>query len=243
LLWVGEEIGLRIKVMKFFSLISNPLRMASGLCRRISRGKTFHAILEMGKMVAIIGVAFLLSQGYFFPSAQSSQTEPFKVAQVREDFSPPKASTHDPDVKEILNLAAMIRFITNEQLSEGKSLRYAGLIFHASKRYGVNPIEIIALITAESRFKEGSINAKTGDYGLGQVNWVHWGKDLGLTHQDLLDPAINIYMTCHIFNYFGKDFGKYNRGHGVKSRAYVLNIKGIVSSLNAFAQLNLEEVS
>jgi hypothetical protein len=50
-------------------------------------------------------------------------------------------------------------------------------------------------------------------------------------------------MTCHIFNYFGKDFGKYNRGHGVKSRAYVLNIKGILSSLNAFAQLNLEEVS
>jgi len=213
------------------------------LCRRISRGKTFHAILEMGKMVAIIATAFFLSQGYFFPSAQSSQTETFKVSEVREDFSPPKASTPDPNIKEILNLAAMIRFITNEQLSEGKALRYAGLIFHASKRYGVNPLEIIALITAESRFREGSINAKTGDYGLGQVNWVHWGKDLGLTHQDLLDPAINIYMTCHIFNYFGKDFGKYNRGHGVKSRAYVLNIKGIISSLNAFAQMNLEEVS
>jgi soluble lytic murein transglycosylase-like protein len=107
----------------------------------------------------------------------------------------------------------------------------------------VNPLEIIALIMAESRFKEGSINAKTGDYGLGQVNWVHWGKDLGLTYQDLLDPAINIYMTCHIYNYFGKDFGKYNRGHGVKSRAYVLNIKGILSSLNAFRQSNQEEAS
>jgi len=229
--------------MKYCNFISIPLRTALGLCRRISRGKTFHAILEMGKMVAIIATAFFLSQGYFFPSAQSSQTETFKVSEVREDFSPPKASTSDPNVKEILNLAAMIRFITNEQLSEGKALRYAGLIFHASKRYGVNPLEIIALITAESRFKEGSINSKTGDYGLGQVNWVHWGKDLGLTHQDLLDPAINIYMTCHIFNYFGKDFGKYNRGHGVKSRAYVLNIKGIISSLNAFAQMNLEEVS
>jgi hypothetical protein len=229
--------------MKFFSHMSIPLRTALGLCRRISRGKTFHAILEMGKMAAIIGIAFLLSQGYFFPSAQSSQTEIFKVTEVREDFSAPKASTPAPDVKEILNLAAMIRFITNDQVSGGKALRYAGLIFHASKRYGVNPLEIIALIMAESRFKEGSINAKTGDYGLGQVNWVHWGKDLGLTHQDLLDPAINIYLTCHIFNYFGKDFGKYNRGHGVKSRAYVLNIKGIISSLNAFAQLNLEEVS
>jgi hypothetical protein len=230
--------------MKFFSLISNPLRTPLGLCRRIFRGKTFHAILEIGKLAAIIAVAVFLSQKYFFPPAQSSQKQTFKVAEVREDFSPPnKASTHDPSVKEILNLAAMIRFITNEQLSEGKALRYAGLIFHASQKYGVNPLEIIALIMAESRFKESSINAKTGDYGLGQINWVHWGKDLGLTHQDLLDPAINIYMTCHIFNYFGKDFGKYNRGHGVKSRAYVLNIKGILSSLNAFAQLNQEEVS
>ena len=229
--------------MKYFNLMSIPLRTALGLCRRISRGKTFHAILEMGKMGAILAVAFFLSQEYFFPSAQSSQRETFTFTEVREDFSPPKASTHDPSVKEILNLAAMIRFITNDQLSEGKALRYAGLIFHASQKYGVNPLEIIALIMAESRFKEGSINAKTGDYGLGQINWVHWGKDLGLTHQDLLDPAINIYMTCHVYNYFGKDFGKYNRGHGVKSRAYVLNVKGFLSSLNAFAQMNREEVS
>jgi soluble lytic murein transglycosylase-like protein len=212
-----------------------------GLCRRISRGKTFHAILEIGKMAVIIAIAFFLSQEYFSPSVQSVQGETFAV--VREDFSLPKVFTPDPNVKEILNLAAMIRFITNEQVSEGKALRYAGLIFHAAQKYGVNPLEIIALIMAESRFKEGSINAKTGDYGLGQVNWVHWGKDLGLTHQDLLDPAINIYMTCHIYNYFGKDFGKYNRGHGVKSRAYVLNVKSFLSSLNAFAKLNQEEAS
>jgi hypothetical protein len=227
--------------MKFFSLISISLRAPLGLCRRISRRRTLHAILETGKLVAIIAVAVFLLQKFLFPPAQSSQRE--TLMEVREDVLIPKASTPDPNVKEILNLAGMIRFITNEQLSEGKALRYAGLIFHASQKYGLNPREIIALIMAESRFKEGSINTKTGDYGLGQVNWVHWGKDLGLTHQDLLDPAINIYMTCHIYNYFGKDFGKYNRGHGVKSRAYVLNIKGILSSLNAFAKLNREEVS
>jgi hypothetical protein len=229
--------------MKYFSFISNALGTALGLSRRISRGKILHAILETGKLVAIIAVAFFLSQEYFFPSAQSSQTETFTFTEVREDFSLFKASTPDPSIKEIMNLAAMIRFITDEQVSEGKALRYAGLIFHASQKNGVNPLEIIALIMAESRFKENSINSKTGDYGLGQINWVHWGKDLGLTHQDLLDPATNIYMTCHVYKYFGKDFGKYNRGHGVKSRAYVLNIKGILSSLNAFRQSNQEEAS
>jgi hypothetical protein len=233
--------------MKLFRRRSNPSRTALGPHRRIARGKTIIALPEMGKMVVIIVfavslvIAVFLSQEYFFPLAQSGQIE--NSPEIKEDSSPPNGSTHDPSVKEILNLAAMIRFITDEQLSEGKALRYAGLIFHASQKNGVNPLEIIALIMAESRFKEGSINAKSGDYGLGQINWVHWGKDLGLTHQDLLDPAVNIYMTCHVYKYFGKDFGKYNRGHGVKSKAYVLNVKGFLSSLNAFAELNQEEVS
>ena len=223
--------------------MSIPLHAALDLCRRISRGKTFHAILEMGKMVAIIATAFFLSQGYFFPSAQSSQTETFKVSEVREDFSPPKASTSDPNVKEILNLAAMIRFITNEQLSEGKALRYAGLIFHASKRYGVNPLEIIAIIMAESNFKENSINKETVDYGLGQINWEHWGKGYGLTPQELLDPSINVFLTCQVYKFFGKDFGKYHRGNGIQSNAYILNVKSILSTLNAMIEGNKENIS
>ena len=137
----------------------------------------------------------------------------------------------------------MIRFITENQISEAKMLRYASLISHASKRHGVNPLEIIAIIVAESEFKEKSINAQTGDYGLGQINWRHWGKDYGLTTQDLLDPAINIYMTCHVYKFFGQDFGKYHRGNGVKSNAYVVNVKSILSTLHAFAELNREDAS
>jgi soluble lytic murein transglycosylase-like protein len=137
----------------------------------------------------------------------------------------------------------MIRMITDDQLFEGKVLRYAGLIFQAANKYRVNPLEIIAIIVAESEFKESSINAKTGDYGLGQINWRHWGKDYGLTPQDLLDPAINIYMTCHVYKFFGQDFGKYHRGNGVKSDAYMVNVKGILSTLHAFAELSGEDVS
>jgi soluble lytic murein transglycosylase-like protein len=137
----------------------------------------------------------------------------------------------------------MIQFVTNNKLPEDKALKYASLIFHASQKYGVNPPEIIALIMAESQFKETSINAKSGDYGLGQINWKHWGKDYGLSRQDLLDPAINIYMTCHVYKYFGKDFGKYHRGFGIKSKSYVVNVKSILSSLHVFAEMNPDEVS
>jgi hypothetical protein len=195
----------------------------------------------MGKWVPIFILAFFLSQEYFFPSAQSSQRE--NSPQVKEDIFPSAGSAQDSSVKEILNLAAMIQFITDNKLPEGKALRYAGLIFHASQKYGVNPPEIIALIMAESQFKETSINAKSGDYGLGQINWKHWGKDYGLSRQELLDPAINIYMTCHVYKYFGKDFGKYHRGFGIKSKSYVVNVKSILSSLHVFAEINPDEVS
>jgi len=78
-----------------------------------------------------------------------------------------------------MNLSKMIQFVTNNALGESKVLRYAGLICHASEKYGVNPLEIIAIIMAESEFKENSVNTKTGDYGLGQINWEHWGKPFG----------------------------------------------------------------
>jgi soluble lytic murein transglycosylase-like protein len=117
------------------------------------------------------------------------------------------------------------------------------LIFHASRKYGVNPLEIIAIIMAESNFKEDSINKETGDYGLGQINWQHWGKDYGLTPQELLDPSINIFLTCHVYKFFGKDFGKYHRGNGIQCNAYLVNVQGILSTLNAFIELNKENIS
>ncbi len=227
--------------MKFWGFISLPLRRAFGWLWTISPWKAFQALPETGKWVPIFIIALFLSQEYFFPAAQSSQRENSLLD--KEDMSAPTEFNQDPTVKEILNLTAMIRFITNNKLPEGKALSYASLIFHASQKYGVNPPEIIALIMAESQFKENSINAKSGDYGLGQINWKHWGKDYGLSRQELLDPAINIYMTCHVYKYFGKDFGKYHRGFGIKSKAYVVNVKSILSSLRVFADLNDEEVS
>jgi hypothetical protein len=107
----------------------------------------------------------------------------------------------------------------------------------------VNPLEIIAIITAESNFKENSVNQETGDYGLGQINWEHWGKDFGLTPHQLLDPSINIFLTCHVYKFFGKDFGKYHRGNGIQSSAYLLNVKSILSTLNAFVEGNKENIS
>ena len=143
--------------------------------------------------------------------------------------------------KEIKRFAEMIRVVTDKGLPEWKAYRYAGLIYYSAQKYDLNPLEIIALITAESSFKANSVNKKTGDYGLGQINWEYWGKPLGLTRQDLMDPSINIVMTCHVYKFFGEDFGKYHRGNGIQSKAYIVNIKSILSTLGAFAQTNKKD--
>jgi hypothetical protein len=200
-----------------------------------------YAILETAKLVFIVAITVFFLLEYISPFPQKSLRIDFPV-RIREFLSLTK-SARDSSVKEVLNLANMIRLITDNQHSEGKVLRYAGLIYHASQKYGVNPLEIIALIMAESGFKENSINKETGDYGLGQVNWEHWGKDYGYTPQELLDPSINIFLTCHVYKFFGNDFGKYHRGNGIQCKAYLVNVKSILSTLNAFAELNKKNIS
>jgi hypothetical protein len=200
-----------------------------------------YAILETAKLVFIVAITVFFLLEYISPCPQKSLRIDFPV-RIREFLSLTK-SARDSSVKEVLNLANMIRLITDNQHSEGKVLRYAGLIYHASQKYGVNPLEIIALIMAESGFKENSINKETGDYGLGQVNWEHWGKDYGYTPQELLDPSINIFLTCHVYKFFGNDFGKYHRGNGIQCKAYLVNVKSILSTLNAFAELNKKNIS
>ena len=200
-----------------------------------------HSIIEGAKLVFIVAIAVVFLLEYMAPIAQESLRVDFPV-RIKQLLSFTK-SGHGSNVKEVLNLASMIRLITHDQVSEAKALRYAGLIFHASQTCGVDPLAIIAIIMAESGFKENSINKETGDYGLGQVNWEHWGKDYGYTPQQLLNPSINIFLTCHVYKFFGEDFGKYHRGNGIQCKVYLVNVKGILSTLNAYGQLKKEKIS
>jgi hypothetical protein len=136
---------------------------------------------------------------------------------------------------EIYKLAKAIRYVTGSRLGNHEATRYAFLIYCSSQLYGTDPLEIIALIMAESSFESNSVNRSSGDYGLGQVNWKYWGKPNGLTPQELLDPAVNIVLTCHIYRYYGFDFAKYHNGDGKGNPGYIENLKSILSELRTFA--------
>jgi len=226
--------------MKLFNIHVITCNSASDFHSKFKRRMALHTILESIKIAFIVAIAAFALLEYIAPLAQKSARIDFPAGM--EGFLSLTKST-DSSVKEVLHLANMIRLLTENQLPEAKVLRYAGLILHASRKHGVNPLEIIAIVMAESNFKEDSINKKTGDYGLGQINWEHWGKDFGLMPHQLLDPSINIFLTCHVYKFFGKDFGKYHRGKGIQSKVYILNVKSILSTLNAFAAGNKENIS
>ncbi len=227
--------------MKLFNIIVIPCSSVSDFYSKFKKRVILHSIIEGAKLVFIVAVTVVFLLEYMTPIAQKSLRVDFPV-RINQFLSFIKFS-HDSGTKEVLNLAGMIQSITDGQLSEAKALRYAGLIFHASQKYRVDPLEIIAIIMAESGFKENSINQETGDYGLGQVNWEHWGKDYGYTPQQLLNPSINIFLTCHVYKFFGEDFGKYHRGDGIQCKVYLVNVKGILSTLNAFGKLKKEKIS
>ncbi len=226
--------------MKLFNIHVITCNSVSDFHSKFKKGMVLHIILESFKLFFIAAIAVFVLLEYVAPLAQRSLRTDFPTG-VGEFFSTTKSA--DSSVKEVLRLVNMIRLITENQLSEAKLLRYAGLISHASQKHGVNPLEIIAIIMAESNFKENSINKETGDYGLGQINWEHWGKDFGLMPHQLLDPSINIFLTCHVYKFFGKDFGKYHRGSGIQSNAYLVNVRSILSTLNAFVEGSKENIS
>ena len=227
--------------MKLFNIILIPCNSATDFYTKFKKRMIFHTILEAAKLVFVVVLTVFFLLEYISPIAQKSLGVDFST-RIRT-FLSFKESPHPSSVKEVLDLANMIRLITEDQLPEAKILRYAGLIFQASQKCGVNPLEIIALIMAESGFKENSINKETGDYGLGQINWGHWGKDYGYTPHELMDPSINIFLTCHVYKFFGQDFGRYHRGDGIQCKVYLLNVKSILSTLNAFAELKKEKIS
>ena len=226
--------------MKLFNIHVITCNSVSDFHSKFKKRMILHTMLESVKIVSLVAITAFFVLQYIAPPTQKSLRTSFPAG-MEEFISTIKSA--DSSVKEVLHLANMIRFITENQLPETKMFRYASLIFHAARKHGVNPLEIIAIIVAESNFKETSINKETGDYGLGQINWEHWGKDFGLMPHDLLDPSINIFLTCHIYKFFGKDFGKYHRGNGIQSNAYLVNVRSILSTLDALIEVNKENIS
>ena len=69
------------------------------------------------------------------------------------------------------------------------------------------------------------------DIGLMQVNWGHWGKKLGLSKSELLDPWLNVLLGARILEHcvrvsgsWWKGIALYHSPHDVRQREYVQKV-------------------
>ena len=123
--------------MKLFNIHVITCNSVSDFHSKFKKRMILHTVLESVKLffIAAIAVFVLLECGA--PLAQKSLGTDFPAG-MEEFVSLTKSA--DSSVKEVLRLVNMIRLITENQLSEAKMLRYAGLISHASQKHGVNPL-------------------------------------------------------------------------------------------------------
>jgi Transglycosylase SLT domain len=78
---------------------------------------------------------------------------------------------------------------------------------------------------AESVLKRSGDNV---DIGLMQINWGHWGKKLGLSKSELLDPRLNVLLGAKILEHcvrvsgsWWKGVALYHSPHDSRQREYV----------------------
>src|SRR5512143_869229 len=111
--------------MKLFNIHVITCNSVSDFHSKFKKGMILHIILESFKLFFIAAIAVFVLMEYGVPLAQKSmQTD--SPTGIGEFISTAKSA--DSSVKEVLRLVNMIRLITENQLSEAKMLRYAGLI-------------------------------------------------------------------------------------------------------------------
>ena len=94
------------------------------------------------------------------------------------------------------------------------AINVAGRSFQPSSRY-----------EAEWILKRSGDNV---DIGLMQINWGHWGKKLGLSKSELLDPWLNVLLGARILEHcvrvsgsWWKGVALYHSPHDLRQREYV----------------------
>ena len=85
-----------------------------------------------------------------------------------------------------------------------------------------------------SRYEAEAVLRRSGDnvdIGLMQINWGHWGKKLGVSKLELLDPRLNVLLGARILEHcvresesWWKGVGLYHSPHDARQREYVKKV-------------------
>jgi hypothetical protein len=86
----------------------------------------------------------------------------------REGMAQQRFHLSTKQMQEVINIANAINML-NPILDEGKYLEYAVGIHHASTKYGIDPMVLIAIAQQETGFRENLPEGKAGEIGIIQI--------------------------------------------------------------------------
>jgi soluble lytic murein transglycosylase-like protein len=103
-----------------------------------------------------------------------------------------------------LDLRAWVRVMTprvrNYFATEENARDFLGLVSYESKRAGLDPHMVLALIEVESKFRKYALS-KAGARGYMQV-MPFWTKELGEPNQSLFPERVNLRYGCVILRHY-----------------------------------------
>ncbi len=124
-------------------------------------------------------------------------------------------------IKVFVLLAVVAVPVVVPQPSYGIDPQYKEWVLEYSDEYGVDPLDIAAIITIESDWDESVVNESSLATGLGQIMPREAGKyfEHRPTMEELKDPETNIKWTCLIYSIYlrqsnGSKFGALYRYSG-----------------------------
>jgi len=127
------------------------------------------------------------------PTTSAAPTTPGADV-VGTSLAPQATPTTSTTVTSTARLLSTVPATSIVILSNAKCPEWSG---YAATFWPAHMLEVVdQIIWQESRCQADAISP-TRDYGLMQINWATWGPmvtDLGLTRDELLEPAVNIMV-------------------------------------------------
>lgn len=148
---------------------------------------------------------------------------PSDICFVRHDLKSPTVIASKQErkgQKQNQTFTNIKKYIMSKNVSESVAAKYTKYILDSSKRHGINPYWVTAIIAVETgRTFNPRLVSKHGAVGLMQILRTH-AKWMGVKVRDLYNPKTNIELgtkyLSYLINKYGKRLGTiaYNQGEG-----------------------------
>jgi soluble lytic murein transglycosylase-like protein len=161
--------------------------------------KVFHFMLTALIVCALLGSGIHLTRSYENAKVRlDAEREAVRIAlEIKEAKKVKEEKIYNARVRKIVRDIRKVNGRINQENAE----EIAEAFIKYGKEYNIRINRLLQIASIESRFDHKAINRESGDYGLMQINWRIWGRQLVSRPKELLDINTNVKYACYILRY------------------------------------------